>query len=71
LPAEKQYLVTIGIPCSQRVKDLQKLHQTNGSEFEVECEDGWTETLNPDKKGGEKHNEDDDLFDEDDEPQVI
>lgn len=29
-PREKQYLVTTGVPCEKRIKDLQKLYEDGG-----------------------------------------
>ena len=42
LPAEKQYLITKGVPCSKRIKTLQAQESK-----EREVEDGWVETDNP------------------------
>lgn len=46
LPADKQYLITRGVPCSKRIKQLQ---QQESKEREVE--DGWVETDNPSSTG--------------------
>ena len=42
LPGDKQYLVTKGVPCSKRIKQLQSQESK-----EREVEDGWIETDNP------------------------
>lgn len=51
LPLDKQYLVTRGVPCYKRIKDLQKFHEDNAAELERDVEDGWVETTNPEKRG--------------------
>jgi hypothetical protein len=46
-------LVTKGVPCEKRIKDLKFLEE-DGGDLEREAEDGWVETLNPmQKKQGE------------------
>ena len=47
LPPDKQFLVTRGVPCEKRIADLQKYHEDNAQELEVDAEDGWVETINP------------------------
>ena len=52
LPADMQYLVTKGVPCEKRIKDLQKFHEENADDLEKDVEDGWVETTNPESKTG-------------------
>ena len=40
---DKQYLITKGVPCKKRIKQLQSQQETK----EREIEDGWVETENP------------------------
>lgn len=47
LPPDKQFLVTRGVPCEKRIADLQKYHEDNAQELEIDAEDGWVETINP------------------------
>jgi hypothetical protein len=49
LPADKQYLVTKGVPCEKRIKDLQRFQEEHADELEKDLEDGWVETANPEK----------------------
>ena len=53
LPVDKQFLVTKGVPCEKRIKDLQKFQEENADELEKDLEDGWVETSNPEKKAKE------------------
>ena len=53
LPADKQFLVTRGVPCEKRIKDLQKFHEDNAAEMERDVEDGWVETTNPENQTGQ------------------
>lgn len=53
LPADKQFLVTRGVPCEKRIKDLQKFHEDNAADMERDVEDGWVETTNPENKTGQ------------------
>lgn len=64
LPADMQYLVTKGVPCEKRIKDLQKYHEDNADNLERDVEDGWVETTNPESKAG--GGEDDGIMDIDD-----
>lgn len=50
LPKDKQYLVTKGVPCEKRIKQLKKFHEDNAGDLEVDLDDGWVETKNPEKK---------------------
>lgn len=50
LPKDKQYLVTRGVPCEKRIKQLKKFHEDNADDLEVDLEDGWVETKNPEKQ---------------------
>lgn len=50
LPKDKQFLVTKGVPCEKRIAELKKFEEEHGEELEREVEDGWVETLNPQKK---------------------
>ena len=43
LPVDKQYLITKGVPCKKRIKQLQAHDEAK----EREVEDGWVETDNP------------------------
>ena len=52
MPADKQFLVTRGVPCEKRIKDLQKFHEENAADLERDVEDGWVETTNPEKQTG-------------------
>ena len=45
-------MVTKGVPCEKRIKDLQKFHELYADELEKDAGDGWVETSNPDKGGG-------------------
>jgi len=54
-------LVTKGVPCEKRIKDLQKYHEDNADELEKDVEDGWVETANPEKLGAQ--NNDDGIVD--------
>lgn len=47
LPKDKQFLVTKGVPCEKRIKDLQ--FEDENAELEKDVEDGWVETVNPSK----------------------
>ena len=51
-----QYLVTKGVPCEKRIKDVVKFEAEFADELEKDAEDGWVETTNPESlnKGGEK-----------------
>lgn len=51
LPQERQFLITRGIPCTKRIKQLQKQDEETK---EVELEDGWVETDNPSCHSGAK-----------------
>ena len=51
LPQDRQFLVTKGIPCEKRIKDLQRYHDENEGELEKDVEDGWVETTNPENLG--------------------
>lgn len=71
LPREKQYLVTTGVPCEKRIKDLQRLYEDNDN-LERDAEDGWVETTNPEKKEKEEECMDiDNLDGEDQKMQVV
>jgi len=50
LPKDKQFLVTKGVPCDKRIKDLKI--QEESQQLERDAEDGWVETLNPNKNKG-------------------
>ena len=54
-------MVTKGVPCEKRIKDLQKYHEDNADELEKDVEDGWVETANPEKLGAQ--NNDDGIVD--------
>jgi hypothetical protein len=54
LPKDKQYLVTKGVPCEKRIKELKNFHADNANELEVDLDDGWVETKNPEKKNAEQ-----------------
>lgn len=43
LPDDKQYLITKGVPCTKRIKQLQAQQESK----ERDLEDGWVETDNP------------------------
>ena len=45
LPADRQFLITSGIPCTKRIKQLQQLEKEGGAE--VDLDDGWVQTDNP------------------------
>ena len=45
-----QFLVTKGVPCEKRVKELQKYHEDNADDLENDVGDGCTETTNPESK---------------------
>ena len=49
LPQERQFLITRGVPCSKRIKDIKDCAAT-----EHEVEDGWMAADNPDSMGGGK-----------------
>ena len=44
LPADRQFLITSGIPCTNRIKQLQ---QQDTAANEVDLEDGWVLNDNP------------------------
>ena len=46
LPADRQFLITSGIPCTKRIKQLQQLEK-DGTTKEIDLEDGWVQTDNP------------------------
>lgn len=48
LPPERQFLITRGIPCTKRIKELQKLDEEHK---ERDLEDGWVETASTGNKG--------------------
>ena len=51
-----QFLITKGVPCEKRVKELQKFHEDNADDLEKDAGDGWVETTNPESQaagGGE------------------
>lgn len=50
LPKDKQFLVTKGCPCEKRIADLKAFELENEGELEKDVEDGWVETMNPQKK---------------------
>ena len=55
LPANMQYLVTKGVPCEKRIKDMNKFQQEFADDLEKDAEDGWVETANPESlKHGDK-----------------
>jgi hypothetical protein len=49
LPPERQFLITKGVPCSKRIKDIKE-----SMAEEREVEDGWISTDNPDSKRKDK-----------------
>ena len=65
LPKDKQYLVTKGVPCEKRIKQLKKFHEENADNLEVDVEDGWVDTQNPEKKGNQEEQQILDIDDED------
>ena len=67
LPKDKQYLVTKGVPCEKRIKELKKFHADNADELEVDLEDGWVETKNPEKKNDQEEQQ---ILDIDDDEEV-
>ena len=64
LPKDKQYLVTKGVPCEKRIKQLKKFHEDNADNLEVDLDDGWVETKNPEKKGNKEEQQILDIDDE-------
>ena len=46
LPADKQYLITKGVPSLRRLKELQQIELEHGDELEKDADDGWVETFN-------------------------
>lgn len=64
-------MVTTGVPCEKRVRDLQKLYE-DGGDLEKDVEDGWVETTNPENKQKEEECMDiDNLDGEDQKMQVV
>ena len=64
LPKDKQYLVTKGVPCEKRIKQLKKFHEDNADNLEVDLDDGWVETKNPEKKSNQEEQQILDIDDE-------
>ena len=46
LPADKQYLITKGVPSLKRLAELQKFEFDHQDELEKDAGDGWVETFN-------------------------
>lgn len=48
LPPNKQFLITRGVPCEKRIKELKQYMDI----AEKDAEDGWVETQNPNAPAG-------------------